>query len=186
MPRLAANLGILFTERPLIERFGAAAAAGFQAVELLFPYDVAAAAVKAELARHGLHATRREYARGARGRGGSRGRAGAGARVGRCVRPRARLRRRDRRTQRALHGRLRRAAPAAGGGAGVHPKSGARGGECGCRRHHAFDRAAQSARPAGLFSRPASSMQPTSSAKSAATACASSSIFITRRSSAAI
>ena len=54
MPRLAANLGILFTERPLIERFGAAAAAGFQAVELLFPYDVAAAAVKAELARHGL------------------------------------------------------------------------------------------------------------------------------------
>ena len=29
MPRFAANLGHLFTERPLIERFGAAAAAGF-------------------------------------------------------------------------------------------------------------------------------------------------------------
>jgi 2-dehydrotetronate isomerase len=38
----------------LIERFGAAAAAGFSAVELLFPYDVAASAVKAELTRHGL------------------------------------------------------------------------------------------------------------------------------------
>jgi 2-dehydrotetronate isomerase len=54
MPRLAANLGVLFAERPLIERFGAAAAAGFTAVELLFPYDVPASAVKAELTRHGL------------------------------------------------------------------------------------------------------------------------------------
>jgi hydroxypyruvate isomerase len=48
MPRFAANLGYLFAERPLIERFGAAA------VELLFPYDVAASAVKADLTRHGL------------------------------------------------------------------------------------------------------------------------------------
>lgn len=54
MPRFAANLGYLFAERPLIERFGAAAAAGFDAVELLFPYDVAPSAVKAELTRHGL------------------------------------------------------------------------------------------------------------------------------------
>ena len=54
MPRFAANLGYLFTERPLIERFGAAAAAGFAAVELQFPYDVAPSAVKAELERHGL------------------------------------------------------------------------------------------------------------------------------------
>jgi 2-dehydrotetronate isomerase len=54
MPRFAANLGHLFTERPLIERFGAAAAAGFTAVELQFPYDVPPAQVKAELARHGL------------------------------------------------------------------------------------------------------------------------------------
>src|SRR5271154_2056420 len=54
MPRFAANLGHLFTERPLIERFGAAAACGFTAVELQFPYDTAPAAVKAELARHGL------------------------------------------------------------------------------------------------------------------------------------
>jgi 2-dehydrotetronate isomerase len=54
MPRFAANLGYLFADRPLIERFGAAAAAGFGAVELQFPYSVPAAAVKAELARHGL------------------------------------------------------------------------------------------------------------------------------------
>jgi hydroxypyruvate isomerase len=54
MPRLAANLAFLFTERPLLERFGAAAAAGFSAVELQYPYDVEAAAVKAELARHRL------------------------------------------------------------------------------------------------------------------------------------
>jgi hydroxypyruvate isomerase len=54
MPRFAANLGHLFTERPLIERFGAAAACGFTAVELQFPYDVAPSAVRAELERHGL------------------------------------------------------------------------------------------------------------------------------------
>jgi hydroxypyruvate isomerase len=54
MPRLAANLGYLFTERPMIERFGAAAAAGFSAVELQLPYSVAASAVKEELERHGL------------------------------------------------------------------------------------------------------------------------------------
>src|ERR1700735_1876251 len=54
MPRFAANLGHLFTERPLIERFGAAAAAGFAAVELQFPYDIAPSAVQAELKRLGL------------------------------------------------------------------------------------------------------------------------------------
>lgn len=54
MSRFAANLAYLFTERPLLERFGAAAAAGFRAVELQFPYDHAPSAVKAELERHGL------------------------------------------------------------------------------------------------------------------------------------
>ncbi len=54
MPRFAANLGHLFTEYPLLERFGAAAACGFTAVELQFPYDVPTAAVKAELEKHGL------------------------------------------------------------------------------------------------------------------------------------
>ena len=54
MPRFAANVAYLFTERPLIERFAAAAACGFKAVELQFPYDHAPAAIKAELAKHGL------------------------------------------------------------------------------------------------------------------------------------
>ena len=54
MPRFAANLAYLFTERPLLERFSAAAAAGFRAVELQVPYDLAPSAVKAELDRHGL------------------------------------------------------------------------------------------------------------------------------------
>src|SRR5262249_13181790 len=54
MPRFAANLAYLFTERPLIERFAAAAAAGFQAVGLQLPYDHAPSAVKADLDRHGL------------------------------------------------------------------------------------------------------------------------------------
>jgi len=54
MPRFAANLAYMFTERPLIERFGAAAAAGFKAVELQFPYDHAPSDIRAEIARHGL------------------------------------------------------------------------------------------------------------------------------------
>ena len=54
MPRFAANLAYLFTERPLIERFAAAAAAGFPAVELQLPYDNAPTAVRAEIDRHGL------------------------------------------------------------------------------------------------------------------------------------
>ena len=54
MPRFAANLGYLFTERPLLERIDAAAAAGFKAIELQFPYDVPAAAVKAAIAKNNL------------------------------------------------------------------------------------------------------------------------------------
>jgi hydroxypyruvate isomerase len=38
MPRFAANLGFLFAERAFPERFGAAAAAGFSAVEFARPY----------------------------------------------------------------------------------------------------------------------------------------------------
>jgi hydroxypyruvate isomerase len=54
MPRFAANTAYLFSDRPLIERFGAAAAAGFAAVEGQFPYDTPASAVKAELEKHRL------------------------------------------------------------------------------------------------------------------------------------
>lgn len=39
MPRLVANIGFLFTELPLPERFGAAAAAGFAEVEFIGAYD---------------------------------------------------------------------------------------------------------------------------------------------------
>jgi hydroxypyruvate isomerase len=38
MPRFAANLTLLFNELPFMERFAAAKAAGFEAVEYLFPY----------------------------------------------------------------------------------------------------------------------------------------------------
>jgi hydroxypyruvate isomerase len=54
MPRLAANLGYLFPDRPPIERFGAAAAAGFTAVELQFPYADKPDALRREVERHGL------------------------------------------------------------------------------------------------------------------------------------
>ncbi len=39
MPRFAANLTMMFTEVPFLDRFEAAAKAGFTAVEFLFPYD---------------------------------------------------------------------------------------------------------------------------------------------------
>ena len=40
--RLAANLTYLFTELPMMERFPAAAAMGFEGVEIPFPYDLSA------------------------------------------------------------------------------------------------------------------------------------------------
>lgn len=54
MPRFAANLGYLYTDRPLLQRIDAAAASGFKAAELQLPYDVPAAAVKAALARNDM------------------------------------------------------------------------------------------------------------------------------------
>ena len=39
MPRLAANLSMMFNEVPFLERFTAARKAGFEGVEFLFPYD---------------------------------------------------------------------------------------------------------------------------------------------------
>lgn len=54
MPRFAANLGYLFTEQPLLERIDAAAAAGFKAIELQFPYDVPASAVSEAIERNKL------------------------------------------------------------------------------------------------------------------------------------
>jgi 2-dehydrotetronate isomerase len=54
VPKLSANLSWLFTERPLRERFAAAAAAGFRAVEILFPYELTAAEIAAELRANDL------------------------------------------------------------------------------------------------------------------------------------
>jgi len=54
MPRFAANLSMMFAEVPFLDRFGAAAAAGFKAVEFLFPYDHPPEAVAQLLAEHGL------------------------------------------------------------------------------------------------------------------------------------
>ena len=54
MPRFAANLTMMFNEVPFLDRFDAAARAGFTAVEFLFPYDHPAEAVGERLRRNGL------------------------------------------------------------------------------------------------------------------------------------
>jgi len=54
MPRLSANLSFLFTEVPFLERFGAAARAGFKGVEFGFHYDVPVPAIAARLSEHAL------------------------------------------------------------------------------------------------------------------------------------
>jgi hydroxypyruvate isomerase len=54
MPRFAANLTMMFNEVPFLDRFEAAAAAGFAGVEYLFPYDFDKAALAAQLRRFGL------------------------------------------------------------------------------------------------------------------------------------
>lgn len=54
MPKLAANLTTMYTEYPFLERFAAAAADGFTAVEYLFPYAFPGSALRAQLVNHGL------------------------------------------------------------------------------------------------------------------------------------
>ncbi|GGY36312.1 hydroxypyruvate isomerase [Pseudoduganella albidiflava] len=54
MPRFAANLTMLFNELPFLERFKAAADAGFKGVEYLFPYPFAKEELAAQLEQHGL------------------------------------------------------------------------------------------------------------------------------------
>jgi hydroxypyruvate isomerase len=54
MPRFAANLGFLYTELPFLERFGAAARAGFRAVEFASPYEYEAQEIAAAAARAGV------------------------------------------------------------------------------------------------------------------------------------
>ncbi|MGO4302107.1 2-oxo-tetronate isomerase [Cupriavidus sp. RAF12] len=54
MPRFAANLSMMYTEHDFLDRFAAAAADGFQAVEYLFPYDHPAAEIRKRLVDNGL------------------------------------------------------------------------------------------------------------------------------------
>ena len=54
MPNLAANLTMLFNELDFLDRFAAAADAGFRAVEYLFPYDYEPAQLADALQKHGL------------------------------------------------------------------------------------------------------------------------------------
>jgi 2-dehydrotetronate isomerase len=54
MPRFAANLSMMYAEHPFLDRFAAAAADGFDAVEFMFPYDHPADEVASRLADNGL------------------------------------------------------------------------------------------------------------------------------------
>lgn len=54
MPKFAANLSMMFNEVPFPQRFGAAADAGFKAVEFLFPYDHTPQEVASWLQKHDL------------------------------------------------------------------------------------------------------------------------------------
>ena len=54
MPRFAANLSMLFTELDFLDRFEAAAKAGFKGVEYLFPYPWSADELVERLQAHGL------------------------------------------------------------------------------------------------------------------------------------
>lgn len=54
MPRFAANLSMMFNERPFLDRFDAAARAGFKGVEFLFPYEHPASEIRRHLHENGL------------------------------------------------------------------------------------------------------------------------------------
>ncbi len=54
MPKFCANLSLLFTEYPLIERFAYAKQMGFEAVEIQFPYELRIADIKQQLNQHQL------------------------------------------------------------------------------------------------------------------------------------
>jgi len=54
MPKFAANLSMMFTEFGFLDRFAAARANGFSAVEFLFPYEHEAQKIATLLQEHGL------------------------------------------------------------------------------------------------------------------------------------
>ena len=55
MPRFAANLSLLFTELPLVDRIAAAADAGFEAVEMQIPYEADPELLANQLQKHKQH-----------------------------------------------------------------------------------------------------------------------------------
>ena len=57
MTRFAANLSMLWTDRPPLDRFAAAASAGFTHVEMLFPQDLPGRELEEVLAAHRLAMT---------------------------------------------------------------------------------------------------------------------------------
>ena len=79
MPRVAANLSMMYQEHPFLERFAAAARDGFKGVEYLFPYEHPAATLRAQLDAHGLeqvlfNTAPGDWAKGERGLGSLPGR----------------------------------------------------------------------------------------------------------------
>lgn len=79
MLRFSANLGFLWPDRPLLDRVAAAARAGFEAIEVHWPYEIPAAEMKAAcsvrgLTLLGLNTTRGDPARGEFGLGALPGR----------------------------------------------------------------------------------------------------------------
>jgi hydroxypyruvate isomerase len=79
MPKFAANLSFMFTELPFLDRFEAAAKAGFTGVEYLFPYEWPAEELKARLEANGLQQVLfnlppGDWAKGERGLAGLPGR----------------------------------------------------------------------------------------------------------------
>ena len=79
MPRFCANLNFLFTEVPLLDRFEAAAKAGFKAVEIGNPYEASAGEIAAKLKANGLalaliNTSPGDAAKGERGRSALAGR----------------------------------------------------------------------------------------------------------------
>ena len=74
MPKLAANLSMMYQEHAFLDRFAAAARDGFKGVEFLFPYDFSPADIKARLDDNGLtqvlfNCPPGDWAKGERGQG---------------------------------------------------------------------------------------------------------------------
>ena len=69
MPRLAANLSLLFTEHPFLERFAAARRSEFRYVEYQYPYDFAPQEVAAAAREAGVQVVLHNVPRGQAQRG---------------------------------------------------------------------------------------------------------------------